>query len=425
MLSPLRIQHKRFYGWVVVIACLIIGTIIFGTRYSFGVFFKSLESEFSLTRGTTSGVFSVYMLLCCVFGVLGGWALDKYGPRIVTLLMGVFTGLSLLLTSQTDSPWQLFISYGLLLAIGTGATYTVVMSTTSRWFEKKRGLALGIVGSGGGLGIVVMAPLATYLISNLAWRMSFIVMGLIALFLVISLSMLLKKDPHEIGALPDGVKPDAGKIEIEDKQGNTQPTDFSLLQAARTSNFWFLGIIWLLFSLCLHLVLTHIVPHVTDIGISAMEAAVALSLIGSVSIPARLLMGWTSDKIGRKVTAIICSLLQAGAMVWLIWSQELWMLYLFAVVYGFGYGGLDPPVVALIGDTFGVRSIGVIMGALVIGWALGAAIGPIIGGLIFDVRSSYSLAFTAGALAMLVASLLVALIGPGEKHRVRWLNNPS
>jgi len=267
LFSFLRIKDRLFYGWVVVTACLAIGALIFGTRFSFGVFFKSIESEFDLTRMVTSGIFSAYMVLCPAFAVLGGWAVDRYGPRMVTFLMGLFIGLSLLLTSQTNSPWQLFISYSLLLAVGTGAAYPILMSTTSRWFEKKRGLALGIASSGGGLGTVVMPPFATYLISNFGWRISFMVMGLIALIFVISLSMLLKKDPYEIGALPDGVKPNADKVEIKGKQDNTQPTNFSLLQAARTRNFWFLAFIWLLFSLCLHLVLTHLVPHATDIGI--------------------------------------------------------------------------------------------------------------------------------------------------------------
>lgn len=415
MLSPLIIKDRLFYGWVVVIAGLLISAIIFGTRYSFGVFFKSIEAEFNLTRGTTSGVFSAYMLLCCIFAILGGWALDRYGPRIVTLLIGLLTGLSLLLTSQTTSLWQLFITYSLLLAIGTGATYTVVMSTTSRWFKKKRGLALGIVGTGGGLGTVIIAPFATYLISNFDWRMSFIVLGLICLFFVISLSMLLKKDPHEIGTLPDGAKADADKIEIESKQANTQSSDFSLLQAAKTRNFWLLLVIWLVYSLCLHLVLTHLVPHVTDIGFSAMQAAVLVSLASGVCIPSRLLMGWVSDKIGRKTSIIICSLLKAAAMICLIWSRDLWMLYLFAVIYGFGWGGIDPPIAALIGDVFGMQNIGIIMGALGIGWAIGAAVGPLIGGLIFDFSNSYSMAFLAGAIAMLILGLSAALIKQGSK----------
>ncbi len=410
MLSLLRIKDRLFYGWVVVIAFLIICTIIFGTRYSFGVFFKSLESEFSLTRGATSGIFSAYMAFSCVFAILGGWALDRYGPRIVTLLMGLFTGLSLLLTSQTNSLWQLFISYGLLLAIGTGAAYTVLISTTSRWFEKKRGLAVGLAGSGTGLGTVVMAPFASYLISNFDWRMAYIVMGLIAGLVIVSLSMLLRKNPGDIGVLPNGVKSDSGEMGVQEKRDDVQPVSLSLLQAFRTSNFWFLWTILLLWSLCLHLVLTHIVPHATDMGISATEAAVVLGLIGGISIPGRLIMGGVSDRIGGKASAIICALLQAGAMLWLMWSQELWMLYLFAVVYGFGYGGFDPPTVVLVVDIFGLRSLGVIMGALVVGYGIGAAIGPAVAGLIFDASNSYFMAFLIGALAMLITVLLLALI---------------
>ncbi len=409
MLSLSRIKDRLFYGWVVVITGLIIGTILFGTRFSFGVFFKSLESEFDLTRTATSGVFSVYMVLFSAFAVLGGWALDRYGPRIVTLLMGLFTGLSLLLTSQTNSPWQLFISYSLLLAIGTGATYTVLMTTISRWFDKKRGLALGIGGSGIGLGTAVIAPFATYLISNSDWRTAYAVIGFIAWLVVIPLSILLRKRPSEIGALPDGVKPDSSEIGIQDRMDNAQPAGLSLPQAFRTSSFWFLGIGWLSFSLCLNLVMTHLVPHATDVGISPAEASVVLGLIGLISFSGRLIMGSVSDRVGRKTTAITCALLQAGAMVWLLWAQDLWMFYLFAIVYGFGYGGFDPPTMALMGDIFGMRSLGVIIGALSVGYGIGAAIGAAVGGLIYDVSESYSVAFLIGALAMLGVALLVAL----------------
>jgi len=180
LLSPLRLKDKLFYGWVVVAAFFIVGTIIWGIRFSFGVFFNSIESEFNLTRAATSTIFSIYMVLGGVFAILGGWALDRYEPRIVVLLMGLFTGLGLLLTSQTNSLWQLFITYSLLLSIGTNATYVVLTSTVSRWFDKKRGLALGIAGSGVGLGMMVMAPFATYLISNFDWRMAYIGIGLIA-----------------------------------------------------------------------------------------------------------------------------------------------------------------------------------------------------------------------------------------------------
>lgn len=405
-----RIQNKLFYGWVVLAATFVLCLVIYGIRNSFGVFFTSIESEFELSRVATSGVFSVYMILYAFVAVLGGWALDRYGPRVIVFLMGVFTGLSLVLTGQARLPWQLYITYGLLFAIGTGASYTTLMSTVSRWFDRKRGLALGIAGSGIGLGIVVMAPLSAYLISKYDWRMAFVLLGLLAWLVICSLSLLVKKDPSDIEALPDGAK--AGPVETV-VHGNMDvrlsPPGFSIGQALRTRSFWFLGISWVLWSACMHLVFTHIVPYATDTGISSVEASGILGLIGLVSIPARLIAGVVSDRIGRKVSAVVCALLQVAAMIWLIWSQETWMLYVFATVYGLGYGGFDPPTVALVGDTFGVRNIGMMMGVLGFGWAIGAAAGPALGGFIYDVNGDYSLAFLIGGLIMLVSALLVSL----------------
>ncbi len=412
MLSPSRLQDKLFYGWVLLAAFLAIGIVLYGSYNSFGVFFKSIESEFGLTRAATSAIFSAYMGLACVSSIIGGWALDRYGPRIVTLVMGLFTGLSLLLTGLTNELWQLFLTYSLLLSLGAGAIYVVTMATVSRWFDKKRGLALGIAGSASALGMFIIAPFATYLISSFSWRTAYIVIGLIVWLVAIPLSRLLRKDPYEIRAQPDGVNSYSGQNSSEYRKGEgiTQSAGFSLMEASKTGNFWFVGFIWLMYGFCFFLVLTHIIPHATDMGIPAMQAASILSLIGGSNIAGRLLMGKVSDSIGRKVTAIACALLVAGAMIWLMWAQDLWMLYLFGVVFGFSFGGFDPSIAALISEIFGLRSLGVIMGTLNIAWAVGAAIGPVVGGLAFDFNSSYSVAFIAGALAMLTAGLLIAPI---------------
>jgi MFS family permease len=167
---------------------------------------------------------------------------------------------------------------------------------------------------------------------------------------------------------------------------------------------------WLFFGFDLLLVLTHIVPHATDLGFSAGEAATVLSLMGGMSIVGKVLMGKVSDSISRKTAAIACSLLQGGATIWLIWSQDLWMFYLFAAAFGFAYGGIVPVVAALTSDIFGLRNIGTIIGVLNVGWGLGAAIGPAIGGFIFDVRDSYFIAFLLGGTAMLIAAMLISLV---------------
>ena len=408
MLSPIDFRDKLFYGWVVVIAFFIIGITLYGIHFSFGIFFKSIEGEFNLTRAATSAILSANMLLAGVCSFFAGRALDRYGPKAVVLLMGIFTGLSLVLTSQVNALWQIFMTYSLLLAMGTGPLYVVPMSAVSRWFDKKRGLALGLSSLGIGLGTVIMAPFATYLITNFDWHTAYLIIGLIAWLIVIPLSRLLKKDPREIGALPDGVK--SCRQEVKSKENSIQLIDSSLWLVFRKRSFWILVSTWFLFASSVFLVFTHLVPHVTDIGFSAGEAAAVLSLIGMGSIPGRLVMGIASDRIGRKSAIIICTLLQSGAMVWLLWARDLWMFYLFALIFGFAHSGLGPSMAAIIGDTFGLGKIGAIFGLLEVGFGIGAAIGPAIGGLIFDVTGSYSIAFLTVPAAMLLATLFIALI---------------
>ena len=411
MKSGPRINDKLFYGWVVVIASFFIILIVLGIRLSFGVFFKSLASDFGLNRAETSGVYSAHMLLSCLFAIVCGWGVDKFGPKILVALMGFFIGLSLILTSQTHSLWQLCVVYSFLFAVGAGGVFGVLMSIIVRWFDRKRGLAIGLTTSGIGLGTIIMPPLSTYLIANLGWRMSYVVIGLMAWLLIIPMALLLKKDPGEMGLLPDGAKSDEDKTERSDlRETGSQSSRFSLLRALKTRNFCCMGFSWVLFSFCVYMVITHIVPHVTDMGIPAMRAATILSLIGAISIPGRLLMGRMSDSIGRKTTSILCALFLAGTILWLICSKDLWMFYLFAVVFGFFYGGLDVCTTALVGDLFGLRHIGTLMGTLSAGWSLGGAAGPLIGGIVYDISNDYAVAFSLNVAAMILIAILVALM---------------
>ncbi|MDP2931586.1 MAG: MFS transporter [Chloroflexota bacterium] len=399
-------RQKVYYGWIIAVAALIIATTLLGIRVSFGVFFKSLEAEFALSRAATSSVFSVYMVVYAVQAALSGWALDRYGPRLVVSLMGLFTGLSLLITSQITSLWQIFLTYSLILAIGTGGSMPVVTALVSRWFNKKRGLALGIVSSGSGMGTLVMAPFAAFLIVNLGWRMSYVVLGLVAWLVVISAAMFLRRDPSQIGVLPDGAKMVAAP-DFKVSETDSQLSGFSLSQAFRTRSFWQLASVWFLFAFTLNMIVTHLVAHAMDKGISAIEASTVMGLAGGLSILAKLIAGPVSDRVGRKIPGIASSLVGAAALVWLVWAHNLWMLYVFAVLFGFAWGGVGVNIITMASDIFGKRRIGTIMGTLEIGFSLGAAAGPALGGLMFDITGSYTLAFVAAVVAMLSVSLLL------------------
>ena len=401
---------RFYYGWVVVLALVIIGIISQGIRFSFGVFFESLESDFGLTRALTSEIFSVYMVFGSVFGIVGGWALDRYGPKVVVAVMGFFIGLSLLLTSQAGASWHLFITYSLLLAIGTGATYPLVMSTASRWFVKGRGLALGITSSGLSAGIMVMPPIAAWLITRYGWRASYFVMALMAVFVIIPCAFLLRKAPSKLIALPPDEKLEVKNAGSSKGQSHNEPRELSLLQLAKTRNLWLILLISFLWASSAFTVLTHIIRHAIDLGITSMQAATILSLIGGMAVLGRLVVGRLSDSIGRKQGFMISTLVAVGAMLWLTQVSNLWMLYLFAVLFGFAYGGSGPVMAALIADAFGLRRLGVLMGINSASWGVGAALGPAMAGYIFDISGSYLFAFLAGMVALLIVLPLIVLL---------------
>jgi len=331
--------------------------------------------------------------------------------------MGFFIGLSMVLTGQATDAWQLFITYSLLLAIGVGASYVVTTSTILRWFERRRGLALGITGSGGGLGIAFVAPLAAFLIESFEWRQALLVLGGVVWLVMIPVAQLLRKDPYEIGALPDGATTGTKTATVEEHI--LQSPELTLQQAFRTRNFWSFLFIWVLLAFSGIFVLTHIVPHATDLGFSAVQSATILSLTGIAMIVGRLLSGVLIDKISAKAIAVISSLLQAGVLLWLVWAQELWMLCLFGLLHGFTLGGFSIATTVLIGDAFGLTDIGKILGVLEIGIFIGGGIGPFLGGIIFDISSSYTGAFLLMAGTVLARVLPVALIKRGTSSQLQ------
>ncbi len=258
------------------------------------------------------------------------------------------------------------------------------------------------------MGIAIVAPLAAFLIESFEWRNAFMMLGVIAWLVILPIAQLLRKNPYEIGALPDGATPDDQTTRV--KEDTALPPIISLVKVSQTKNFWSFLFIWVLLAFSWFFVLTHIVPHATDLGFSAVQSATILSLTGIAMIAGGLVAGVLTNKISAKAIAVIGSLLQAGVLLWLVWGQELWMLYLFGLVHGFTMGGFSTAISVLIGGTFGLKDIGKILGVLEIGIFVGAAAGPYFGGLIFDVRSSYTLAFLIMAGTVLARALLVVLI---------------
>jgi len=382
-----------------------------GLIYSYGVFFKHLIADFGWSRAATSGVHSLFMVSHGAFGIIMGWLADRFGPARIMAACAFIAGLGLALTSQVNALWQLYVTYGLIFGIGESAGFTTTTSTTARWFIKRRGLALGIVASGAGLGTLIIAPVAERLIAAFDWSTAYLVLAAATWVIMIPSALLLRRDPAEKGLRPYGsdeaiVTSDNG----EEKAAAAVETGIALKAAARYKPLWMLFIVYFLFNFCLQMVMVHLFNFATDMGIASLIAATFISIIGIGSFVGRLLMGTASDRIGANNALLICCIIMMATLVLLIFAGELWMFYLFAIVFGFAYGGEVPQMAVLVGRFFGLRAVAALVGVIVFGATIGGAIGAWVGGQVFDVTQSYQLAFTIAAITSFIGVVLILML---------------
>ena len=320
-----------------------------------------------------------------------------------------FIGLGLFLTSKTQSICQLYLFYGILVGIGLSSIDVIALSTTARWFVKRRGIVTGLVKVGTGAGQLIIPLTASLLIANSGWRTSFMVIGIFGMILLVLISRLLRRDPEEMGQNAE----EKTNSKVDDKAFNG--TDISFGQAIRMHQFWLLFIVNFAVVYCLLIVLVHIVPFTRDLGVSATKAAGVLSTIGGVSMLGRFATGLFIDRFNSRLAMIFCFVLLVSTLLWLQIADELWMIYLFAACYGIAHGGFFTAISPIVAEYFGIGAHGVLFGAIVFSGCFGGSVGPILAGHIFDVTGSYSPAFWLSSLVALLGLGLILLLKPIRK----------
>jgi predicted MFS family arabinose efflux permease len=289
--------------------------------------------------------------------------------------------------------------------IGTamGGSFVPPTSTIARWFVKRRNTMTGIALAGISVGGLITPPLANWLISIYGWRISYIILGGLALVAVILVAQLLRRDPAQVGLRPYGESEEETALKVSTKA-------FSLREATPTRQFWLVLSMYFCLGFSMFTILVHIAPHATDLEFSAATAANILATAGGVGAIGRLALGWAADRIGNRQVFILGFALMAAALFWLIPATETWALYLFAAVFGFAAMGCAVSESPLVAELFGLRSHGLILGVINIGFCIGAALGPFLAGYIFDVTSSYSVAFLVCAAVSVVGVILSAVL---------------
>ncbi len=404
-------KPRFFYGYTIAVAAFIIMALTYGINSTFGVFFKPLVAEFGWTRAATSIAYSMMTLVAGFWGIFAGRLSDRLGSRVVGITGGFFLGLGFLLMSQVNAVWQLYLLYGLIIAVGLGGAWPALLPAIAKWFVGRRGLTTGIVTSGIGFGMIIIPPLASRLISTYDWRLTYIILGSITLVVIIVAANFLKRDPYQIGQLP------YGEDEAKQESSVLEARGFHFQEAIHTRQFWMACDIYFSFGFSLHTVTVHIIPHAIGLGIPAISAANILAAIGGASIVAKLVLGSASDRIGVKPSLVFALILLLVAFLWLQLARELWMLYLFGIVFGFAYGGTMTLQPLLAAELFGLSSLGVILGGVTFVYTIGGAAGPVLAGYIFDVTGSYSLAFLICAVLVVIAILITLSLTPLNRKR--------
>jgi predicted MFS family arabinose efflux permease len=245
----------------------------------------------------------------------------------------------------------------------------------------------GVLKVGTGVGMLVMPLFTNWLITVFGWRMAFFVMGIVVLISFIGLSQLLVRDPARRGLRPDG----DGRVAA--KMAQAGETGFTLRQALKNRQLWLICTTYFFLLVCVFTVLLHIVPHAIDLGIPPSWATRVLATIGGLSIVGRFIMGFSSDRIGNKWALAICYGFLCVSLGWLLLANRLWMLFVFAIVYGFAHGGFFVVMSPLIAEFFGTASHGAIFGMMIFVSTIGGAIGPLLAGYVFDLTGSYRVVF--------------------------------
>lgn len=416
-------MKRIFRGWVVVAIGLIVLILVFGSRFSLGLFMPDLTASLNASLSSVSLVFAVSTLVSGAAQPVTGWLADRYGPAIVIVGGLVMMGLAFIGTGFAQNLWHLAAAMGVLSGLAFSAANVVILSALiSRWFVRKRGQALGIVTSGSKIGSLVVVPSAGAAITLLGWRPTMILLGMSMLIVAPFVWRSMRKEPADLGLLPDGDQPSAGVSiptpdgtfaashpNVEKSEDLEMPAERANAAAIATPAFWMISGSLFGNGFMMNLIYFHLPSYLIERH-DALFAAGIMALMGGIGIFGTIASGASSDRIGRKNVLAILYMSRALVTVLLITVPGVWTIYLFAIVFGFlGYGAVALTS-GITGDVFGVRSLGIVFGTIYVLHQVGGAIGTYVGGFSYDLTGSYTWSLLSCVAVSVISAILVLLV---------------
>ncbi len=366
--------------------------LAYGIWYAYSVILVALLNEYGWSRSVLAGAFSVFTLVHGAANPVIGALCDRVRPLRLMAMGGAALGLALWACSGISSPAQLYLGFGVLTALAVAAAgWIPALVQVQRDFQDRLGLALGIVSSGVGVGMLLVVPLTQLLIDAFGWRTAFRALGVICAAWIVPSSLYLLRRPRAPRAAP---QPPAAKRK-------EAPPPLTLAEAMRDQPFWLMLAAFFFGNLCSQTLHVHQVAYLVDQGVAAIVAASVVGVVGLASIVGKTGGGWLSDRVERELVylaGIGIMVASVAALAALPAAPAPWAIYGYAVLLGLGYSVTASLIPAMVSDRFSGPHFGAIVGVGLMASAAGSAAGPWMAGWLFDFTGSYRLAFLiAGA----------------------------
>jgi MFS family permease len=395
------------YGWVIVAVGIVVSCIGMGGVMSFGVFLQPMAESLGWSRAGISTASTLAFLWMGVGGFLWGWLYDRYGARVVVLFGGLLQGVGLAAASQAQSLPVFLAVYGTAAGLAAGAVYVPLTAATASWFVRHRSLAVSLVSAGLALGTTLVAPLARWLIVTHDWRFAMLTLGFIGWAVIVPAALLLRPAPAA-----------DGRVAADSSAAGVVQADMAVGQALKTPVFWTLSLANFACCAAHSGPIFHMVSYAAYCGVAPVTAATVLGAAGLAAMCGRIICGLVADRVGAKRTLATCLVLQAGAIALFGPAHELDTLYAVSMLFGFSYGGAMPLYAILVREHFPAKIMGSVFGVVAMISTLGMALGPPVGGWLFDRFGGYGWLYAASSAVGIAAALLAMTL---RSHRPQTL----
>jgi MFS family permease len=404
-------SERFFYGWVVLAAAFVIITMSIGTLFTLGVFLRPIEDSMGWSRSGIGAIGLFNWIVMGAGGVVSGFVSDRLGTRRVVLVGAALLGLGLVLSSHVQEVWHLYVTFGLLVGAGVSTFYVPLTVLAIKWFEGRRGMAAAVVSAGNGLGILALAPLSRWLISEFDWRVAFLVLGNLAWVVVLPCALLLRGPAGETSV---GRAGGAGvRLAADWGSAGAISGPPHMKGPWRSWPFWAIALTHFCCCAAHSGPLFHLVSHAMDQGVAEMAAATILGASGLTSIFGRIGTGIVADRVGAKRTLLGALSLQAVLIFLYLFVTGTGGLYAVSLVFGVAYGGAMPLYALVTRECFGERVLGTAYGAVFFISCIGMGLGSYAGGAIHDLLDTYQWLFLGSfAIGVMAVVLGVTLKGP-------------